>query len=170
MGDSLVRGAERALDVPLPVIWQGKSSAGLCEFNELLDGLSGPTPSIIIVHLGTNDLLAVDEFSMRQPIALSMDRCLMQFPNTLLIWSDILPRVFYCHGNFTLELDLKCPLNENAVRLIVGQDRKAAGGVWALCTTHSSDGLKPSSTVMMLSTCLLWAIVFLLTIFVKLFA
>ena len=90
-----MRGAERALDVPLPVIWQGKSSAGLCEFNELLDGLSGPTPSIIIVHLGTNDLVAVDEFSMRQRIALSMDRCLMQFPNTLLIWSDILPRVFY---------------------------------------------------------------------------
>ena len=107
MGDSLVRGAERALDVPLPVIWQGKSSAGLCEFNELLDGLSGPTPSIIIVHLGTNDLLAVNEFSMRQPIALSMDRCLMQFPNTLLIWSDILPRVFYFGARSQLSLERK---------------------------------------------------------------
>ena len=107
-----MRWAKNDLDIPFHVSWLGKSGAGLCDLDALLEGVSGPTPSIIIVHIGTNDLVDVDEFSIRQRIALSMQRCIKCFPHTTVIWSDILPRLFYFGARSQLSLERKrCALN-----------------------------------------------------------
>ena len=102
-----MRWAEKALAIPFHVNWFGKSGAGLCDLHVLLKRISGPTPSVIIVHVGTNDLVGVDEFSIRQRIALYMQQCLMQFPTTTIIWSDILPRMFYFVARSQLSLERK---------------------------------------------------------------
>ena len=107
VGDSLVRWVKRAVDVPFPVIWRGKSGAGLCEISQLLEGTTGPSPATIIVHIGTNDLVEVDEFSIRQRIALTMKRCRDVFPATCIIWSDILPRVFYFGARSQMSIERK---------------------------------------------------------------
>ena len=41
-----------------------------------------PPPAVLIIHLGTNDLIAMDVYSVRQS-------------HTLVFWSESLPRVFY---------------------------------------------------------------------------
>lgn len=102
-----MRWAKSALDIPFRVSWHGKRGAGLCDLDALLESISGPTPSIIIVHIGTNDLVNVDEFSIRQRIVLSMKKCSMFFPHTTLIWSDILPRLFYFGARSQLSLERK---------------------------------------------------------------
>jgi lysophospholipase L1-like esterase len=102
-----VRWAKSDLDFPLHVSWLGKSGAHLCDLDALLEGISGPTPSIIIVHIGTNDLVDVDEFSIRQRIVLSMKKCVKFFPHTTIIWSDILPRLFYFGARSQLSLERK---------------------------------------------------------------
>lgn len=97
VGDSLVRWAQRPLDVSVPVRWRGRSGARLCDLSSLISSMpaNAPPPAIIIVHLGTNDLLTIDVFSVRQSISLFMADLKAQFPDTIICWSDILPRVFY---------------------------------------------------------------------------
>ena len=77
------------------MVWKGKSGAGMFELESLLQSCGGATPAIIIFHIGTNDLIKVDEFCMRQRILVSLQDCIRQFPSTKIVWSDILPRVFY---------------------------------------------------------------------------
>lgn len=78
------------------MIWKGKSGARMCDLDTLLQSINyGPSPAVIICHIGTNDLVNVDEFCMRQRITVFMHQCISQFPYTRVVWSDILPRVFY---------------------------------------------------------------------------
>ena len=48
----------------------------------------------MIIHLGGNDLIVADEFSFRQRLVLSR-RASLLFPHASLIWSDLLPRLYY---------------------------------------------------------------------------
>lgn len=78
------------------MIWKGKSGAGMRDLNSLLRSVNhGPSPKVIIFHIGTNDLVHVDEFCMRQRITDSLYRYTTQFPATAVVWSGILPRIFY---------------------------------------------------------------------------
>ncbi len=78
------------------MIWKGKSGAGMRDLYSLVRSVNhGPSPIVIIVHIGTNDLVTVDEFCMRQRITEALQTYTAQFPNTKVVWSDILPRVFY---------------------------------------------------------------------------
>ena len=57
--------------------------------------MCGPPPAIIFIHLGTNDLGVIDQFCIRQEIASSLQLCKDHYPSSIIVWSDILPRLFY---------------------------------------------------------------------------
>ncbi len=65
------------------------------DLGALLQSCSGATPAVIIFHIGTNDLIEVDEFCLRQRISVALQAYISQFPSSKIVWSDILPRVFY---------------------------------------------------------------------------
>ena len=111
VGDSLVRWAQRPLGVSVPVLWRGRSGARLSDLNSLISSMpaNAPSPAVLIVHLGTNDLLSIDVFSVRQSISIFMGELKAQFPDTIIYWSDILPRVF-----FILAPDPRRPWNSSA--------------------------------------------------------
>ena len=99
MGDSLVRWATHEMAVPAQVCLKGKSGAHLHKIPQLLSQMGCGSPSVIVVHIGSNDLVAVDFFELRQGIALVIAHCREQFPAATLVWSNILPRMFYYSAN-----------------------------------------------------------------------
>ena len=109
MGDSLVRWATGDLkfDDNIEVQWEGKSGAGLGDILTMLSGRKMADPSVLILHIGTNDLVCIDEFSMRQRILLLLNTCTRRFPQTCLVWSEILPRLFYFGANAQNALERK---------------------------------------------------------------
>ena len=95
MGDSIVRWATKPLGTSTVVRWLGKSGARLRDLPLLLNQMDGPPPAMIIIHLGTNDLVSSDQFCIRQLIASTLQFCKGRYPAASIVWSDILPRVFY---------------------------------------------------------------------------
>ncbi len=89
--------------------WNGKGGAHLSDANPLLSDLamSGPPPGLIIVHLGTNDLVQLDAFCLRQSVRIFMSECSVQFPRAHLVWSDILPRACYFGALSQSKLEMK---------------------------------------------------------------
>ena len=97
VGDSIIRRAECDLELPFNIHWKGRGGAGVTELYDLQVELSNSSPPhiLLIVHLGTNDLVKVDEFALRQRIAVMLRDCLEWCQSATVVWSDILPRVFY---------------------------------------------------------------------------
>ena len=97
VGDSIVRRARTQFHLPVNVLWNGKGGAGVCDISNLLTQLDakGPPPTMLILHAGTNDLVAVDEFALRRRVSVLLSDCATRYPNAIVVWSDILPRVFY---------------------------------------------------------------------------
>ena len=95
VGDSIIRRAECEFPLPVNILWKGKGGAGVADAYDLRDELSafGPPPNLLIVHLGTNDLVRIDEYAQR--IAVMLRDCLRWGPNMTIVWSAILPRVHY---------------------------------------------------------------------------
>ena len=62
--DSIIRRAESRFDLPVNVHWNGKGGACLPDVYDLRDELGRrfPPPACLFVHLGTNDLVKVDDF------------------------------------------------------------------------------------------------------------
>jgi len=131
IGDSIIRRAERRLGLPIKIEWKGKGGAGVCAFHDLLAGLSkgGPPPQLLIIHLGTNDLVTKDEYALRQIIAVMLRDCAMMYPNTWLVWSDILPRVFYIGARSQ-------PAIERKRRTVNRWARSQCAAVQAFCMHH----------------------------------
>ena len=96
VGDSVICRAQRSLQCTPRVCWNGRGGACLGDLTELLADLagSGPSPGLI-VHLGTNELVAVDSYSIRQSVRIFMDECCANFPGARLVWSDILLQACY---------------------------------------------------------------------------
>ena len=94
-GDSIVRRAHWQLDVPVRIYWKGKGGVGVCDLPDLVHSMRAPQLDIIIVCIGTNDLGRTDMFSIRQRIAYYMHFCRQTYPSATLVWSAILPRLFY---------------------------------------------------------------------------
>ena len=97
MGDSIVQWARRALGVSPTVLWRGQSGAQFCDLQPLLDELAQThsPPELLIIHMGTNDLVHTDFFSLPQRVSLCIDGCRTLFPGAAVVWSDTLPRMFY---------------------------------------------------------------------------
>ena len=52
-------------------------------------------PRVVIIHMGTNDLIDLDIVQFKWLIEAVLLRCRQMLPDTIFIWSDILPRAFY---------------------------------------------------------------------------
>ena len=55
-------------------------------------------PALLIIHLGTNDLVTRDEYGLGQKIAVLLRDYVAWFPTTWIVWSDILPQFFLFRG------------------------------------------------------------------------
>ena len=95
VGDSIVRWASQDLNLPNLVRWNGRGGAQLKDLHGLLSGFHATSPALIILHLGTNDLVSHDLFTLRQLITSALGICRQRFPQAIVVWSDILPRMFY---------------------------------------------------------------------------
>ena len=73
----------------------------------MLSARLSPDPTVLLIHIGTNDLIATDEFCMQQLILLLLNSCTVRFPKMVLIWSAILPRVFYFGARSQASLERK---------------------------------------------------------------
>ncbi|XP_008102572.2 uncharacterized protein LOC103277824 [Anolis carolinensis] len=51
-----------------------------------------PSPSVLIIHLGEDDLLPSDNFSLLMSMKNDLDILRKAFPDTVIIWSSLLPR------------------------------------------------------------------------------
>ena len=79
--------------------WFGKSGLHLEEACEKLQWeLYGrPRPSTLIIHVGTNNIFYTSLSRARKLIEDTLDEIRKMLPHTRLIWSEILPRLYY-HG------------------------------------------------------------------------
>jgi hypothetical protein len=79
------------------VCWLGRRGArvgGLAgRVGRQLRGVA--VPSTIILHIGTNDVFSSSTYDIRGTIAENIWGIRRLLPNTRIIWSDILPRLFY---------------------------------------------------------------------------
>ena len=109
IGDSLVRRAGHSLCCRTQVHWHGIGGAGLTDIPKLLSVMEAraPDPKLIIVHVGTNDLLKVDSFAFRARIRVFMHECVLRFQSARIVWSDILPRACYFGTRFPARADRK---------------------------------------------------------------
>ena len=104
-----MRRAERSFGLPLEVFWKGKGGAGIGDCRDLLIDLGkrAPSPAFIIIHLDTNDLVDIDEFALRQQVAVMLCDCCWAYPGSTIVWSDALPRVFYVGARFQPAMERK---------------------------------------------------------------
>ncbi len=97
IGDSIIRRAAQHFDSGPIVRWNRCGGARYSDIHQLLDKLNARwlPPSLLIVHVGTNDLVDTDAFCLRQRIALLMQECRNRFPDAALVWSNMRPRACY---------------------------------------------------------------------------
>ena len=106
VGDSLVHWgsvyAERlgCLDLGLQatVSWWGKRGLNLRACSHLLRNIAHQqpaAPSILLIHVGSNDVGMVNKKHLMEMILNLIHTVHSLFPQTTLIWSDIIPRVYY---------------------------------------------------------------------------
>ena len=110
LGDSIIhRAAHRALLRPegvslglerinVDVVWKGVRGAKLADFALILqDAIAGAgyRPDILVIHLGTNDFINTSLQSMFSLITNAIEVCRQHVPAGMIIWSDILTRLFF---------------------------------------------------------------------------
>ena len=94
--------ADEARDRGLPnldldgrtVHWFGKGSMHWSQLHSTiqLKMLFHPTPAMIVIHLAGNDLVDLKQAQLIKRITKGLSRLRSVFPETLIVWSDILPR------------------------------------------------------------------------------
>jgi lysophospholipase L1-like esterase len=100
MGDSIVRWAGQdcyQLQGGGVTVWHGVSGARMAGFsNRVFNTLDrNPRPSTIIIHIGTNDIFSSPLGYIRKRIRENITDLRNMLPDARLIWSSILPRLFY---------------------------------------------------------------------------
>ena len=102
-----MRWAKQPLSLPRAVLWNGRSGATITDIRNLMSRMPGPPPSVIVFHIGTNDLLCVDAFCIRHRILSLMEDTKALYPHAQIVWSDILPRLFYFGTTAQASMDRK---------------------------------------------------------------
>ena len=104
MGDSIVFWAGRRcrslrmfnlnLQAGLQTKWQGRRGMRWFQFKSMIQWISlHRTPKVIVIHLGGNDVIRTKFQKMRRIMKRDFKRLFALFPNTLILWSEILPRL-----------------------------------------------------------------------------
>ena len=90
--DDLQRHNE-VLGVPLPVQWIGQGGLTFQGLRPLIDREArGPHPAYIVLHLGANDVTELSSYAWRNEMEISVLYLKVKYPDTRIIWSDMLPR------------------------------------------------------------------------------
>ncbi len=105
VGDSLVRRAGEG-NIQLTgggeVTWLGLGGARILglpsRLNRCLSGRS--PPHTLIIHLGSNDILKMPKKELSNAIAEALKFIRQRLPNCRIVWSSILPRLFW-YGELT---------------------------------------------------------------------
>lgn len=94
--------------------WLGVRGARLSALTSILHRHISrhPVPRTVIVHLGTNDLFSIPLKDIRNSIEGGLNGIRHLLPNTSIIWSDILLRLFY-YGEQKQGVGKKCVLSLN---------------------------------------------------------
>ncbi|XP_072021493.1 uncharacterized protein [Amphiura filiformis] len=111
VGDSLIYWAaqyllpwgESALNLHLRnrrVTWKGYRGGHLADvpaiITESMSRLGGShVPAVVIIHMGTNDLVGLDLLAFKHLLESVIAECKRLLPNTIFMWSGIIPRHFY---------------------------------------------------------------------------
>ncbi len=150
MGDSIVRRAQFDIRCKPRVRWNGRGGARLRDLPNLLSYLSssGPPPGLIIVHLGTNDLVPLGSFFVREAVRIFIEHCCANFPGARLIWSDIFPRACFFGALSQSKLEMKRRSINKWARSV---SRRTGVSIlhhpqfqWSFCHLFSFDGVHPS--------------------------
>lgn len=103
IGDSLVshageeaigKGQKNLQLAGKTVRWFGLSGMHWTQFQNTVQNkmLFHPTPEMIVIHLGGNDLVTVRQASLIRRITKRLKHLQSVFPDAFIVWSDILPR------------------------------------------------------------------------------
>ena len=103
------------------IIWKGYSGMKLTDFERKLSLASTSPPSVLLVHLGTNDLVGTPI----QEIQWRLQQCLLSvskhLPLTRLVWSEILPRLHYKGASSQAKVETARKTLNRRFRTLVGR-------------------------------------------------
>lgn len=87
-------GPESANGVPFPRNHEGYSGYTIQQIDNLVPGILSPEPHIILLHLGTNDMIGQNAGDAPQRLATLIDEILDTLPDSLLVVSTLIPLGF----------------------------------------------------------------------------
>ena len=88
-------GFRRTLGMDCQVRWMGRSGMRWEQLVPLLRRTSGRAPAVMVIHLGGNNLGSQSGCSLLRSIRRDLDWIEWMFPDTLVLFSDILQRRVY---------------------------------------------------------------------------
>ena len=88
-------------------MWFGVRGMSWEQFDSLFENKlkSSPPPNYLLVHLGSNDLGLIPGIELFHPIKCSFLRCKVLAPNMTIIWSDMLPRLYWHNAKSVRNID-----------------------------------------------------------------
>ncbi|XP_052696948.1 uncharacterized protein LOC128175395 isoform X2 [Crassostrea angulata] len=110
-------GSNLGLDrLNMNIWWQGYSGLKFLELKRKLFFLTQyeESPDYLIIHCGVNDIGAIDLFSLIQKIKTHLQFIKVQFPQSTLVWSQMLPRIKWRYSNDNKAME-RCRLKANRV-------------------------------------------------------
>lgn len=116
IGDSIVFWAGRRcrslrkynlnLGETLQVRWQGWRGMRWWQLKHKIQWISlHRTPKVIIIHLGGNDVVLTKFQKMRRIMKRDFKRLTKLFPDTIIVWSEILPRLIWKYSEEYFNID-----------------------------------------------------------------
>ena len=89
------------------ITWFGVRGTRWEQFDALFESKfkSSPPSNYLLVHLGSNDLGLISGFELFLQIKCSVLRCKVLAPNMTIIWSDMLPRLYWHNAKSARNID-----------------------------------------------------------------
>lgn len=139
MGSSIVYWAARSAcirpggkhltlqDKNINILWFGVRGMRWKDFDPLFDNKlkSNPPPDYLVVHLGSNDLGILCGVELIHTVKCSLLRCKVLVPGLTIIWSDMLPRLYWHNAKSASKVDA----TRKAVNRAVKQFLRREGGL-----------------------------------------
>lgn len=130
MGSSIIHWAkQRAIKVQdkhigleqhnIHIKWIGRRGMKWCDLKTIFHNEleTSPPPSVLIIHLGSNDLIAVPTTKLCTMVTKDITELSKFCPECVFIWSDLLPRLFWKGASNLKKVELKRKRVNRAGRL-----------------------------------------------------
>lgn len=88
-------GSQLGLETEVDILWQGRSGLKWQQLVPMLKHLLtiGETPNFLIIHCGGNSIGLSSTYELIFRMKEDVNRIIKMFPRTVIIWSQILPRL-----------------------------------------------------------------------------